>query len=276
LEVAIVIGADPLTLLASVVWAPQGIDKLAVAGGLRQEPVKLVKARTVDLEVPAEAEMVIEGRILPGVREEEGPFGESTGYYFTYKNPVIEVTALTMRHDPVYQALLPWTLDEETLVDMAFGVKALQDLRRLVPGIRDLHFVPGTCGSHAVVAVEGLNPAQVREALLQTLLINPQVKMAIAVDPDVNIYDLAEVHWAMATRLQAHQDTMILPGMQGSSIDPSAESTPGPVWMSSKIILDATRGPGEPGKFTRITPSSEAMVKAGEIWHNLVAGQGGR
>jgi 2,5-furandicarboxylate decarboxylase 1 len=111
----VALGVEPALLIAAVVKAgPQGPDKMDIAGALRQAPVEMIRAETVAVDVPARAEIIIEGRILPGVREPEGPFGENTGYYFSNISPVVEVTAVTHRRDFIYPALCPWTADVDS------------------------------------------------------------------------------------------------------------------------------------------------------------------
>ena len=116
MEVAIVVGMDPITFFSSVIWAPKGIDKFDLAGGLKGEAIELVSCESVDLEVPARAEFVLEGKVLPNKREKEGPFGESTGVYLTYDNPVAEIDVITHRQTPIYHALMPFTNEESVLM----------------------------------------------------------------------------------------------------------------------------------------------------------------
>ncbi|MDY6971236.1 MAG: UbiD family decarboxylase, partial [Thermodesulfobacteriota bacterium] len=139
LEIAIVNGADPLTFFSSVVWAPHGTDKFAVAGGLAGSPVQLIKCETVDLEVPARAEYILEGHIIPGERETEGPFGESTGYYLKYENPVCLIAGITRRKDPLYHALLPFSAEEGVLLDFSWEMDHLAVTKKVFPFVRKVH-----------------------------------------------------------------------------------------------------------------------------------------
>jgi 2,5-furandicarboxylate decarboxylase 1 len=257
LDVAVALGVDPATLLASVVKVgPRGPDKFEIAGALRGRPLELVSAETVGLEVPARAEIVLEGRILPGVRAPEGPFGENTGYYFSAMSPVVEVTAVTHRREFIYPALCPWTADVDNLLSLAAGTELLGRLRSHVYGVVDLDMIPGTCGFSAVVAVRGLKPTEVRRLILLALGLDRRLKSVTVVDDDVDIRSPRDVAWALATRFQPDRDTVILGGMEGYVIDPSAAAA----GTGSKLGFDATRGPGP--QFDRVTMPAPALAKA--------------
>ncbi|MCH8022483.1 MAG: UbiD family decarboxylase [Thaumarchaeota archaeon] len=115
LEIAVVIGVDPLTFIASVFFSPSGVDKFEIAGGLREAPIDLVRCTTVDLEVPAHSEFVLEGKIDPRNIVEEGPFGESWGTYIETRNPLCKVQAISRRHEPIYHALTSFSGEEVML-----------------------------------------------------------------------------------------------------------------------------------------------------------------
>lgn len=257
LEVAVALGVDPAMFIASVVkTGPLGPDKMDVAGALRGAPVELVRALTVDVEVPARAEVVIEGRVLPGVREPEGPFGENTGAYFTNTSPVIEVSAVTHRRDFIFPALCPWTTDVDTLLALAAGAELLGQLKGLVRGVVDLELVPGTSSFAAVIAVKGCPRHEVRRLIHLALALDRRLKVLTVVDDDVDIRDPREVSWALSTRFQPERDTVILGGMEGYIIDPSA----GGGGSGSKIGFDATRGAGD--AFDKIAIPAAAVARA--------------
>ena len=132
LPIAFVVGCDPLTLLSSVIRAPDG-EKFAMGGGLASRPIEMVRCVTSDLEVPAHAELVLEGEILPGVRETEGPFGESSGYYLTFKCPVGKITAVTHRKDPIYHALVPFSGEDSTLSAFLWEAENFPQLKQKFP-----------------------------------------------------------------------------------------------------------------------------------------------
>lgn len=257
LDIAVALGVEPALLIAAVVKAgPQGPDKMDIAGALRQAPVEMVRAETVAVDVPAQAEIIIEGRVLPGVREAEGPFGENTGYYFTNSSPVVEVTAVTHRRDFIYPALCPWTADVDSLLSLAAGTELLGQLRAQMAGIADLDLTTGTCGFSAVIAVVKAKPTDVRRLIHLALSMDKRLKLVTVVDDDVNIRDSREVSWALATRFQPDRDTVILSGMEGYVIDPSCGSS----GTGSRMGMNATRGSGP--EFDKITIPPAAAAKA--------------
>lgn len=260
LEVAVALGVDPATLVAAVVKVGStGPDKLEVAGGLRKSPLELTPAVTVDLDVLARAEIIIEGRVLPEVREQEGPFGENTGYYFSNVSPVVEVTAVTHRKNFIYPALCPWTVDVDNLLSLASGTELLGQLQQQMHGVVDLELITGTCGFTAVISVKGMRPGDVRRLMQLVLSMDLRLKIVTVVDEGVNIRNPREVSWAMATRYQPNKDTLVLDHLTGYVIDPSAVDS----GIGSKIGFDATRGAGE--QFDAITIPGPAEEKARSI-----------
>jgi 2,5-furandicarboxylate decarboxylase 1 len=256
LEIAIALGLEPAILVSSVVkTGPLGPDKMEVAGALRGGPVEVVRGLTVDLDVPAHAEIIIEGRILPGIREPEGPFGENTGYYFSNVSPVIEVSAVSHRRDFIYPALCPWTGDVDSLLALAAGAELLGNLKAQVAGVVDLDLTSGTCGFSAVIATRGVKATEVRRLIHLTLTLDRRLKMVTVVDDDVDIRNPREVSWALATRFQPDRDMVVMAGMEGYVIDPSSRDGVG-----AKIGFDATRGPGP--EFEKIGVSAAAAAKA--------------
>ncbi len=259
LEIAVAIGVDPALMLASVVKAnPDGPGKIEIAGGVAGEPVELVRALTVEVMVPARAEFIIEGRILPGVREPEGPFGENTGYYFENISPVLEVTAITHRTEPIYYSIQPWGAECDQLLTVAAGSESLGRLRQVQPKVAGLELVPGTCTFSAVLSVRGASRSEVKEVIRTYLEIDRRAKQVIVVDDDVNIQDPREVSWAVATRCQPDRDVLIVSDLAGYVIDPSAVGG-----KTSKIGIDATRSPGP--EHDKIRVPEGAMTRAREI-----------
>lgn len=256
LDIAVALGVDPAVLLSSVVkTGPLGPDKMEIAGALAGAPVELAPALTVDIEIPARAEVVIEGRLLPGVREAEGPFGENTGAYFSSQSPVVEVTAVTHRKNFIFPALMPWTNDVDILLTLAAGAELLGQLKGQVRGVVDLELVPGTCSFSAVISVHDCPRHEVRRLIHLALNIDKRLKVLTVVDDDVDLRDPREVAWAMATRFQPERDTVIINGLEGYVIDPSSAGG-----SASRIGFDATRGVGE--QFDKITLLPAAVERA--------------
>lgn len=237
MEVATALGVDPSILFATIQNIPRGTDKFAFAGGLMGEAIATQKAETVDVEVPAYAEIIIEGIIDPRGEENDGTLGEASGYYMAFSSsPTIHVTAVSYRKHPCFQAILPWSLEVDHLVSLFHGLDFIPKMKRDVPNILDVHFVPGTFGSHVVFSIDSENKADIRRALTLALTFT-RTKKATAVDADVNPRDHLEVEWAMATRFQADRDLIVIPSLRGQPIDPST----GPGFATSKVGIDATK-----------------------------------
>ena len=261
LEVAIAIGVDPAILMGATVKATaEGPDKFALAGGLKGEAIELTPAESVDLLVPARAEIILEGRIIPNYKEKEGPFGESTGHYFECDSPVIEIHTVTHRQDFIFQAIHVWGAEVDVLIALGGSSENIRLLKQMVPTLEDINFVPGTCSFHAVASVRGSNPAEVRRLMALILNMDPRVKQITVVDDDVNIYDMREVQWALATRFQADRDMLLLTGLKGYVIDPSVSAD----GITAKLGLDATKKGGDLNRFEKITVPPESTARARE------------
>ncbi len=269
LPIAIVNGVDPLTLFSSVIWAPQGVDKFAVAGGLRGEPVQLVKCETLDLEVPASSEFVLEGVIKPGVREPEGPFGESTGYYLTFNNPVVEVKAITRKKNPLYQALIPFTTEEDILLSFSWEIENLEKVREEFPSVISVRFFH--MGMFTVVQVKEKVEKSIKD-LIQYFMNHPFIKVVVVVNEDVDPSNLNEVIWAISTRSYFERDAIIKGDMPGLMIDPSSrECKSSPelfnmlVTKAEKLGIDATKPPSEAEKFKKIDVPHDVREKVKKV-----------
>ncbi|WP_018719435.1 UbiD family decarboxylase [Arhodomonas aquaeolei] len=250
LEVAVVVGVDPMTLLASQAIVPIDHDELEIAGALRGEPLETVKCVTNDVRVPADAEIVIEGRLLPQVREPEGPFGEFPQYYGPRDDRhVIEVDALTHRREPLFHTIVGGGLEHLWLGAIPREATLLAHLRRSFPGVVDVHLpVGGVCRYHLVVQLDKRQEGEAKNVIMGAFAGHYDIKQVVVVDGDVDIHDPDEVQWAIATRFQADRDLVVVPEAQGSKLDPSARHG-----VSAKMGLDATVPlAAEPFEFTRI------------------------
>ncbi|MBI09246.1 MAG: 3-octaprenyl-4-hydroxybenzoate carboxy-lyase [Rhodospirillaceae bacterium] len=238
LSVAIAIGVDPLTLLASQAILPIDRDELEVAGALHGMPLPVVKCKTNDVRVPAEAEIVIEGRLLPEVREEEGPFGEFPQYYGPAgKRQVIEIDAITRREDALFHTIVPAAMEHLLLGGIPREASLIAHLQRTFPSVKDVHLSRGgVCRYHLVVKIAKRWDGEPKNIMMGAFAGHADIKQVIVVDEDVDILDPVSVEWAVATRFQAADDLMVVAGAQGSRLDPSA--TDGRV---DKMGLDATK-----------------------------------
>lgn len=257
-EVAIVLGYDYSLLLASQISSQTyGVDKYEVDSALRGEPTELVKCQTVDIEVPAYSEIVFEGIIKPNKREIEGPFAELMGYYGAVApHPVVEVKAIMHRNNPIFQTAFPCR--EEHLsnglireMELYLAVKNLVD-------VKDVNVsISGGCRFHAFVSINKRNEGDGKSAILGALASSKDVKHVVIVDDDVDIFDPDEIEWAIATRVQASKDLVIIPDALGSGLEPShvVKGT------TDKLGIDATKPLGEKSeKFERaIIPGYEKI-----------------
>lgn len=252
MPVAVAIGADPSIVLASVTKFSYGTDEYGVAGGLRGEAVPLVKCETVDLEVPANAEIVLEGIVRHGVREDEGPFGEFTGYMGPGGlSLVVELTCMTHRRSPVYHAFLSQMPPSESSCIRSLGRSAglrhhLHDVLGLP--VTDVHFTEsGGSSSIVVIAMRKEYPQQVKEVACGAWsLMNKEGKFLIVVDDDIDVRNPFQVEWAMSFRVQPARDFWVIDGVVPSGLDPSTAPADVPQHdpirkNGSKVLIDATR-----------------------------------
>lgn len=237
LEVAIVIGVDPLTLLSSQAIVPIDHDELEIAGALRGKPLDVVRCVSNGLRVPAEAEIVVEGRFLPKVREPEGPFGEFPQYYGPRDDRhVIEVDAVTHRRKALFHTIIGGGLEHLVLGAIPREATLLAHLRRSFPSVRDVHLPLGGVGRyHLVVQIDKRQEGEAKNIIMGAFAGHYDVKQVTVVDGDVNIHDPDEVQWAIATRFQADRDLLVVGEAQGSKLDPSARDG-----ISAKMGIDAT------------------------------------
>lgn len=259
LEIAVALGVDPVVMLATQVKAPYGVNELAVAGGLRGEPVRVVKCRTVNLEVPATSEIVIEGRLLPNYREEEGPFGEFSGYYGPgAKRPVMEVSAVTHRRSPIFHAGLtgmPMT-ENHFLKQLPNEVTVYRELKAKFPEVKAVHYPASGCSEYACyISMTPRYKGQARNVILAALGSAKRPKLVVVVEEDVDIYDDVKVLWAICTRVQPDRDVMIVPSVGSAPLDPS---TPEP-GLSAVMGIDATRPFGQPYAEVPVVPGVEKV-----------------
>ncbi|MGH8619552.1 MAG: UbiD family decarboxylase, partial [Burkholderiales bacterium] len=252
--ISISIGTHPFEIMGSGFRAPLGVDEMGIAGGIRGAPVELVNCETIDLPCLADAEIVLEGEILPtGWVYPEGRFGEFTrlmgGLHW---NPLVRINAVTMRKNAIYYALhMPW---ENTWLAAPTRYQAI---RRAVKTagvqIQDINVTLGGCAFwHAVISIKKQS-GEGKNALLAALSVM-DLKHVVVVDDDIDVWNAMDVEWAIATRVQADRDVFIIPGARAKPLDPSlAVMPPGVVPTGAKVGVDATIGEGIPKeRFERI------------------------
>jgi 2,5-furandicarboxylate decarboxylase 1 len=238
LPVAVCIGNSLPVLLAASMSPPMGVDELAIANALTPTPV--VPCKTVPLHVPADCELVLEGR-LTHTTAPEGPFVDLTETMdFIRPGPVIEIDCITRRHDPIYQALLPGKLEHKLLMGMPKEPTIFAAVNQ-VCRCSNVAITPGGASwLHAVVQIEKRGPDDGHAAIKAAFRGHASLKHVVVVDSDVNPYDPAEVEWAIATRFQADRDLVLLADQPGSSLDPSGHHEPGKKARTAKMGMDAT------------------------------------
>ncbi|MBI0536489.1 UbiD family decarboxylase [Roseomonas sp. KE2513] len=269
LEVAVVVGVDPMSLLASQAIAPIDTDELEIAGALHGAPLPVVRCRTNGVRVPAEAEIVIEGRVLREVREEEGPFGEFPQYYGERApRHVIQVDAVTHRKAPIFHTIVGGGLEHLLLGGIPREATLLSHLKRSFPSVRDVHLSKGgVCRYHLYVQMEKRSEGEAKNVILGAFGGHYDIKQVIVVDADVNIHDPREVEWAVATRFQADRDLVVIGDSQCSKLDPSTRDG-----LGAKMGLDATMPlDAPPMRFKRIAVPGEREVVLEDVLQDGVS-----
>jgi 4-hydroxy-3-polyprenylbenzoate decarboxylase len=275
-EVAVALGGDPATIFAPAVPLPPGIDEMVFAGFVRKEPVEMVRCVTVDLEAPAQAEIVLEGWVDPEERRTEGPFGDHTGYYSLADSyPVFHVTAVTHRKDAIYPTTIvgrPPT--EDAYMGFAIERMFLPLMQKMLPEVVDYHMpYEGVFHNLMIVAIDKRYPHHARKVMhgIWGLGQATFTKVIVVVDANVNVHDPAEVAWRALANIDPQRDMELVTG-PAETLD---HASPMPFW-GSKVGIDATRKWASEG-FARPWPddivmSPEVKKKIDEIWERLGIG----
>ncbi len=267
LEVAVAIGSDPATMYSATAPLPEGIDEMLFAGFLRNSAVELIKCKTVDLEVPANAEIVLEGYCEPGERRIEGPFGDHTGYYSLQdKYPVFHITCITHRKDAIY----PATIVGKPPMEDCYIAKATERiflplLKKQLPEIIDMNLpLEGVFHNIAVISIDKRYPGHARKVMYALWGMGQMsfTKAIIIVDKWVDVQNLSEVVWRMGNNVDPKRDAVIIEG----PLDVLEHASNIPAY-GGKIGIDATKKWPSEG-FTREWPAD--IIMSEEI-KNLVA-----
>lgn len=247
-EIAFVIGSHPLDYLATQMRGGD-LDEFALMGGIRGTSVPLVPCETVDLRVPADAEIVLEGHLEGDWTNLEGPYGEYHGCYgAAHRNPLFRLTAITRRRDAVFQTAtisgrhLERT-DTAVITAIAIELRVWEAVSRAIARPLQVHSPASASGQHHVrICLQSRDPGDGRNAVLAALASNADIKMAIAVDEDIDIFSDAMTEWAVSTRFQADRDAIVLDGMRTFPLDPSLPPREdAPKVTGGKLGIDATR-----------------------------------
>jgi len=256
LPVAFAIGVHPAIALGALAIGSIDEDERAIMGALLGEPLELVKCETSDVLVPAHAELVLEGEILPEGRVAEGPFGEFTGYSLGERQrEIVRYTAITHRRDAMFQDITVAHLDHMLLSTIPMEANLYRAVRAMVPSVKAVR-VPGpfTC----YVSIEQRLPGQAKNAIMAVLGADLYMKRVVVVDHDVDVFDDRQVNWALATRCQPDRDIAIITNARGSDLDPSTRED----GYTAKWGVDATAKPS----LAAYTPRHRVPA---EVWQRL-------
>lgn len=261
LPAAITLGIHPLHYMGSMVYAyPPHVRKFEIIGGLFGQPYRLAKCGVEDIEVPAGAEIIIEGEILADVKEPEGPFSEFTGYasYRSTEN-VFVARRIRMRRDAMFHSVASGMSQDHILVScITREGEILNTLRRNLPNVLAVHVPHRTCGAFlAIVQMKKTAQGEPQQAILAALGTEFYTKYVIVVDDDVDIFDMSDVMWAVATRVRAEQDIVFIPGCKGAILDPTSDPE---TFTLTKMGIDATRPIGKDFA-ERLTISDEQRAR---------------
>jgi len=243
MPIAIIIGADPFMMFASESGIPYEENEFEYAGTMKGKPIEVVKCKTVDHYVPANAEFILEGVVSWHKTGMEGPMGENQRIYGPKcELPIITVTCITHRKDPIYQNILPGTVEEHSLLAVPMEARILQRLRNVSSQVIAINLLPNFM--NCVIQVDDYSPVQrgLGKNLLLCALSDPWIKYAIVVNKDVDIDNANEVNWAISTRANLSEDLVIIKRIWGFVMDPSRKSKEEPV---TKMGIDATVDPYE-------------------------------
>ena len=264
---AIIIGGEPATVFSSIAPVPEGLDKYLFAGITRKEGIKTVKCKTIDLDVPANAEIVLEGYVDPADIRDEGPFGDHTGYYTPVEQyPTFTLTGIMRRKNPVYvTTVVGKPILEDAFIGKVIERSFLPLIRMFHPEVIDFSMPPaGWFQGFAIISIKKRYPGQAKKVMMGLWGMGQLslTKMFVVVDDDINVHDMNDVIWAITTRADAARDTIIINNAPTDTLDPASPL----VNFGSKMGIDATQKTKEEGYEREI----QQQVKVDEKTKNLV------
>jgi len=233
--IALAIGLDPAIMIAAGVKTP--VDELLIAGAIRGRGIEVCRGLTVDVDIPAAAEIVVEGLLHPTVREPEGPLAEFHGYHGeAWNSPTFEVTAIAWRDDPIYQTIVPGWYEHIYIGNVLPREPLLRRFVRHLDASADVHIPPYGNGFLAIIQIDRDNPGTPRNLAMAAMAAHINIRNVIVIDRDVDLHDPAEIQWALTNRVDWTTDTFVVPGAQGHEMDPTADQR----GVSAKLGVDAT------------------------------------
>lgn len=260
LPVAMVVGMHPLVMLAASARLPFGADERHVAGGLLGAPLDVVRTPRHGIRVPAGAEFVLEGVIDPTAKADEGPFGEFTGYSSNRStNNLLQVQTVLHRRKPMLIDVLGGNAAEHlNLARIPRESEMVEKIKARFPSVTALHYPNSGTHFHAYVALKPMRDGDARQVMLGLLGWDPYLKTVIAIDADVDVTRDEQVLWALATHFQPHRDLLVIDGLPGSALDPSASGA----GTTSRMGLDATRGSDFDGVLAKLSPQAVERARS--------------
>ena len=267
IPVAIIIGGEPATIFSSIAPVPEGLDKYLFAGITRKEGIKTVKCKTIDLDVPANAEIVLEGYVDPEDTRDEGPFGDHTGYYTPAEPfPTFTLTGIMRRKDPIYvTTVVGKPILEDAYIGKVIERSFLPLIQMLQPEVVDYSMpAAGWFQGLAIISIKKRYPGQAKKVMMGLWGMGQLslTKTFVVVDDDINVHDMNDVIWAITTRTDAARDTIIINNTPTDTLDPASPL----VNLGSKMGIDATQKTKEEGYEREI----QQQVKVDDKTKNLV------
>ena len=267
IPVAIIIGGEPATIFSSIAPVPEGLDKYLFAGITRKQGIKTVKCKTIDLDVPANAEIVLEGYVDPEDTRDEGPFGDHTGYYTPAEPfPTFTLTGIMRRKDPIYvTTVVGKPILEDAYIGKVIERSFLPLIQMLQPEVVDYSMpAAGWFQGLAIISIKKRYPGQAKKVMMGLWGMGQLslTKMFVVVDDDINVHDMNDVIWAITTRTDAARDTIIINNTPTDTLDPASPL----VNLGSKMGIDATQKTKEEGYEREI----QQQVKVDDKTKNLV------
>jgi 2,5-furandicarboxylate decarboxylase 1 len=240
LDVAVSLGLHPAILVAAASPAPFGVSEYEVANTLMGGKLSLIQCPHVAARAPADAEVVLEGRILLDKEVNEGPFVDLTGTYdIIRKQPVVEIVGMMHRDDFLFQGLLPAGAEHILLMGLPYEARIWNTVKATIPGLKRVSLTPGGCGwLHAAVSIDKQSEGDGKAAILATLGAHPSLKHVVVVDEDIDVSNPLDVEWAIATRFRADRGLVVVDNVRTSSLDPSSDQE---TQIGAKMGLDATK-----------------------------------
>jgi len=264
---AIIIGGEPATIFSSIAPVPEGLDKYLFAGITRKEGIKTVKCKTIDLDVPANAEIVLEGYVDPEDIRDEGPFGDHTGYYTPVEPyPTFTLTGIMRRKDPIYvTTVVGKPVLEDAYIGKVIERSFLPLIRMLQPEVVDYSMpAAGWFQGIAIISIKKRYPGQAKKVMMGLWGMGQLslTKTFVVVDDDINVHDMNDVIWAITTRADAARDTIIINNTPTDTLDPASPL----LNLGSKMGIDATQKTKEEGYEREI----QQLVKVDDKTKKLV------